>query len=188
MWNVQKYREYQIQIRSKSTTASLRMESFLPSFLNSNYVVNIVLRQVSFSREHDWWQLLLLQNLCLFQRKECFLCLSITSVLKFILFRLAKSYSFTPDSIILTTRTKCHQRTESDSESRSVVSKSLQPCGLHSPWHSPGQDTVVGSLSLLQGIFPTQGWNQGLHHCRRILYQLSHQGSPVVTLTKLGCY
>jgi len=35
----------------------------------------------------------------------------------------------------------------------------------------------VGSLSLLQGIFPTQGSNPGLLHCRQILYQLSHQGS-----------
>ena len=36
----------------------------------------------------------------------------------------------------------------------------------------------MGSLSLLQGIFPTQGLNPGLPHCRRILYQLSHKGSP----------
>ena len=36
----------------------------------------------------------------------------------------------------------------------------------------------VGSLSLLQGILPTQGSNAGLPHCRRILYQLSHKGSP----------
>ena len=36
----------------------------------------------------------------------------------------------------------------------------------------------VGSLSLLQVIFPTQEWNPGLQHCRRIPYQLSHQGSP----------
>ena len=43
---------------------------------------------------------------------------------------------------------------------------------------SPGQNTVVGSLSLFQGIFPTQGSNPGLPHCRRILYQLSHKGSP----------
>ena len=34
------------------------------------------------------------------------------------------------------------------------------------------------SHSLLQGIFPTQGSNPGLPHCRRILYHLSHQGSP----------
>ena len=48
------------------------------------------------------------------------------------------------------------------------------------PWNSPGQNTGVGSFSLLQGIFPTQGSNPGLPHCRRILYQLSHKGSPVV--------
>ena len=35
-----------------------------------------------------------------------------------------------------------------------------------------------GSLSLLQGIFPTQGSNPGHSHCRRILYQLSHKASP----------
>ena len=46
------------------------------------------------------------------------------------------------------------------------------------PWNSPLQNTGVGSLSLLQGIFPTQGSNPGLSHCRQILYQLSHQGSP----------
>ena len=90
------------------------------------------------------------------------------------------------------------------SESRSVMSNSLQPHGLYSqrnspdqdkvkvvqscltlcepmncsPWNSPGQNTGVGSLSLLQGIFPTQGSNPGLPHGRRILYQLSHKGSP----------
>ena len=42
------------------------------------------------------------------------------------------------------------------SESRSVVSDSLQPLGLYSPWNSPGQNTRVDKLSLLQGIFPTQ--------------------------------
>ena len=45
-------------------------------------------------------------------------------------------------------------------------------------WNSPGQDTGVGSLSLLQRIFPTQGLNPGLLHCRQILYQLRHKGSP----------
>ena len=63
-------------------------------------------------------------------------------------------------------------------ESRSVRSDSLQPHGLYSPWNSPGQNTGVGSLSLLQGSFPTQGSNPGLPHCRQILYQLSQQGSP----------
>ena len=53
------------------------------------------------------------------------------------------------------------------SESHSVVSNSLWPHGLYSPWNSPGQNTGVGSLSLLQGIFPTQGSNLGLLHCRR---------------------
>ena len=46
------------------------------------------------------------------------------------------------------------------------------------PRNSPGQNTGVGSLSLLQGIFPTQGLNSGLLHCRQILYQLSHKGNP----------
>ena len=58
---------------------------------------------------------------------------------------------------------------ESESESHSVVSDSLQPHGLHNPWNSLGQNTGVGSLSLLQGIFPTQGENPGLVHCRQIL-------------------
>ena len=55
---------------------------------------------------------------------------------------------------------------------------SLWPHELYSPWKSPGWNTGVGSCSLLQGIFPTQGLNPGLPHCRQILYQLSHQGSP----------
>ena len=45
--------------------------------------------------------------------------------------------------------------------------------GLYSPWNSPGQNTGVGSFSLLQGIFPTQGLNPGLQHCRGNLYQLN---------------
>ena len=64
------------------------------------------------------------------------------------------------------------------SKSHSVVPDSLQPHGLCSPLNSPGQNTGVGSLSLLQRIFPTQRLNSGLLHCRQILYQLSHQGSP----------
>ena len=104
-----------------------------------------------------------------------------------------------------------------ESESCSVISDSLRPHGLYSPWNSPGQNTGVGrvspspgdlpnpgielrsptlqadslaaepqgkpknpgvgSLSPLQGIFPTQESNQGLLHCKQILYQLSYQGS-----------
>ena len=58
------------------------------------------------------------------------------------------------------------------------VSKSLQPHGLYSPWNSPRQNTGVGSLSLLQVIFPTQRSNPGLPQCRQVLYQLSHKGNP----------
>ena len=50
--------------------------------------------------------------------------------------------------------------------------------GLYSPRNSPGQNTGADSCSVLQGIFPTQGLNPGLPHCRWILYQLSHKGSP----------
>ena len=58
------------------------------------------------------------------------------------------------------------------------MSNSLRPQGLYSPWNSVGQNTGVGSLSLFQGIFPTQGLNPGLPHCRQILYQLSHKEGP----------
>ena len=58
------------------------------------------------------------------------------------------------------------------------MSDSLWPHGLYSPWDSLDQNTGVGSLSLLQGIFPSQGSNPGLPYCREILYQLSHKGSP----------
>ena len=58
------------------------------------------------------------------------------------------------------------------------MSDSLWPHGLYSPWNSLGQNTGVGSLSLHQGISPTQGSNPGLPHFGRILYQLSHQESP----------
>ena len=64
---------------------------------------------------------------------------------------------------------------ESESESRSIVSDSMRPHGLYSSWNSPGQNTGVGCLFLLQGIFPTQGSNSGLPHCR-----LSHKASPFI--------
>ena len=66
----------------------------------------------------------------------------------------------------------------SEIKSCSVVSHCLQPHGLYSPWNSPGQNPGVDSLFLLQGIFPTQRLKPGLLHCRQILYQLSHKGSP----------
>ena len=61
-----------------------------------------------------------------------------------------------------------------------VTQSCLTLCDPYSPWNSPGQNTGVGSLSLLQGIRPIQGSNLGLPHCRRILYQLSHKGSYAI--------
>ena len=71
-----------------------------------------------------------------------------------------------------------HCLLENESESQSVVSDSLWHHGLYSPWNSLGQNTGVGSLSLLHRIFPTQGSNPGILHCRQTLHCLSHQGSP----------
>ena len=68
-------------------------------------------------------------------------------------------------------------RGKSESENHLVLLDSLWPHGLHSPWNSPGQNTGVGRLSLLQGIFLTRELNLGLLHCRWILYQLNYQGS-----------
>ena len=56
---------------------------------------------------------------------------------------------------------------------------SLQPRGLYSPWNSPGKNTGVGSLSLLQGIFLTQGSNSCLLCWQADSLPLSHQGSTM---------
>ena len=64
------------------------------------------------------------------------------------------------------------------SVNHSVVSSSLQPHGLHSPWSSPGQNTRVGSHSLLQGIFPTQGSNPGLPHAARFFTSWATRETP----------
>ena len=66
----------------------------------------------------------------------------------------------------------------SESESFLDMFNSLQLHGLYSCKNSPGHNTGVGSLSLLQGIFPTQGLNPDLLHCRKILYLLRQKGSP----------
>ena len=63
-------------------------------------------------------------------------------------------------------------------KSLSRVQLFATPWSIYSLGNSPGQNSGVGSLSLLQGIFPTQESKPGLPHCRQILYQLSHQGSP----------
>ena len=86
-------------------------------------------------------------------------------------------------SWIYYTQEYCHleYRAENllESESHSVM--------LYSTGNSPGQNTGVDSISLLQGIFPTQELNQGLLNCRQILYQVSYQGSPLTKscLTRL---
>ena len=64
------------------------------------------------------------------------------------------------------------------SVNRSVMPDSSQPHGLQPtrllcPWDFPGKNTGVGSHLLLQGIFPTQGLNLGLLHCRQNLYWLN---------------
>ena len=63
-----------------------------------------------------------------------------------------------------------------------VLSRPVKPCsppGSSVHRDSPGRNTEVGCHALLQGIFPTQGLNPCLPHCRQILYHLSHQGSPL---------
>ena len=67
---------------------------------------------------------------------------------------------------------------------------SLQPDGLYPsrflhPWDFPGKNTGVGCYFLLQGIFPTQGSNLGLPHCRQTHYCLRHQGSPAAAAKSL---
>ena len=71
-----------------------------------------------------------------------------------------------------------HQWHHDDAKGKSlIVSDPLQLHRLYSPWISRGQSIGVGSLSLRQGLFPTQRPNLGILHCGRILYQLSYQRS-----------
>ena len=64
---------------------------------------------------------------------------------------------------------------------------------MDSPWNSLGQNTGVGSLSLLQWIFLTQELSCGLLHCRQVLYQLSYQEAPIdyknlhISLMRISC-
>ena len=69
-------------------------------------------------------------------------------------------------------------RIRSSVTSDSLRTHGLKPTRLICPWPYPGRNTGGGCHPLLQGIFSTQGVNLGLLHCRRILYHLSHQGSP----------
>ena len=73
-------------------------------------------------------------------------------------------------------RRKMYPRTNS------FQSNGLQPARFFCPWNFPGKNTGVGSCFLLQQIFPTQGSNPALLHYRQILYQLSQQGSPEMSV------
>ena len=95
-----------------------------------------------------------------------------------------KNFPVKPETCFSTLQINSRPLLSSFCESHSVASDSLRPHGLRSPCNSPGQDTRVGGLSLLQGIFPTQGSNPSLPHCRQVLYQLSHKGSPIFFLTQ----
>ena len=82
-------------------------------------------------------------------------------------------------------------RTMFESVSCSVVSNSLQPHRLQPswplcPWNSPGKNTGLGSHSLLQRIFPSQGSNPHLPRCRQILYCLSHQRTMFIPTTNIA--
>ena len=80
-------------------------------------------------------------------------------------------------------------KSENANVSHSDISDSLQlhglwPSRLLYPWNSPGKNARVGCHSLLQGIFPTQGLNPGLLHCRQILYHLNYQESQYWNVLK----
>ena len=80
---------------------------------------------------------------------------------------------------------------ERESESRSVMSNSVTPwtARLLCPWNSLSKKSGVSCHSLLQGIFPTQGSNPGLQHCRQILYHWSHQrGYVIACILSLLCF
>ena len=98
-------------------------------------------------------------------RWECKLMHLLWKTLCRFLRKLKVGLSYDPEILFLR-----YTKNVGERESHSVMSDSLQPQGLCSLWNSPGQNTGVGSLSLLQRIFLTQESNWGLLHCRWILY------------------
>ena len=80
------------------------------------------------------------------------------------------------------TRVGCHTLLRGDLPNPGIKPRSptLQADSLPAELPGKPKNTGVGSLSLLQRIFLTQELNQGLLHCRQILYQLSYQGSPSI--------
>ena len=75
-------------------------------------------------------------------------------------------------------RCLCESESGNKSASSSFTSYSLGPNELYSPWNSPGKNTAVVAFPFSRGSSQPQGSNPGLLHCRQILYQLSHKGSP----------
>ena len=80
------------------------------------------------------------------------------------------------------TKVGCHTLLQGSSQPRDRTQVSCISGRFFTIWAETPKNPGVGSLSRLQGIFPTQELNRGLLHCRRILYQLSHQESPQITL------
>ena len=99
-----------------------------------------------------------------------------------IFFRILRSNIYTKRCTILTIF-KCKKKVNI-TQSCSILCDPMDrgPARLLCPWNSPGHNTGVGSHSLLQVIFLTQGSNPGHSHCRQILYCLSHQGSPFLNV------
>ena len=87
----------------------------------------------------------------------------------------------------ITVRLNMSHKSRTGSESCSVISDSLKPHGLYCPWNSPGQNTGVGNLSLLQGIFPTQGSNPHLPHCRQNSLPAEWPGKPKHLINVWDC-
>ena len=82
-----------------------------------------------------------------------------------------RGHRYTYDWYMLIYQRNQHNMLKQLSSNSNKFKKRSMPCGYWNNW-------IMGSLSLLQGIFPTQGSNPGLPHCRQILYQLNHKGSP----------
>ena len=72
-----------------------------------------------------------------------------------------------------------------ESEGHSVVSDSLLPHEIYSPWNSPGQNTEARSLSLLQGIIPTQESNPGLPQLQAVSLPAEPQGKPYQSMIRI---
>ena len=70
---------------------------------------------------------------------------------------------------------------------RKTIPAGKEPFRLLGPWDSPGKNSGVGCHALIQGIFPTQGSNPVLPHCKQILHQLSHQRTPLYKIRICRC-